>query len=373
MSPKTFEHSSAPDGGVSESARPIRAEEWNFRNLADHVSQIVCVVTPQGNGRYFNAYWQNYTGLSEKESLDFGWLRALHREDRDNFIKLLRRSTAPGGWECEARLKRATDGSYRRHQCHCSLLGDLSGGLLISCTDVEEWRKAEAMAKEQTALLGLSLRTHDEEKRKIAHGLHDNAGQYLVALQMKLDGLQRSSIAASGRTNPVVDECRELIKRCCREIRATSHLLYPPLLDDLGLEAAVHLHVDRFMERTKIKVELDIEPSLGRLDRDLEVTLFRVVQEVLAITYRQSLLKSAQIKIGASPTSIFVEVAASGGIDGLAETFVPSPRTSLGVSLATLRQRILEVGGLFEITSPGDGMAIRAVVPRKALVAHACD
>jgi signal transduction histidine kinase len=127
------------------------------------------------------------------------------------------------------------------------------------------------------------------------------------------------------------------------------------------------------MERTKIKVGLDIEPNLGRLDRDLEVTLFRVVQEVLAITYRQSLLKSAQIKIGASPTSIFVEVAASGGIDGLAETFMPSPRTSLGVSLATLRQRILEVGGLFEITSPGDGMAIRAVVPRKALVAHACD
>jgi PAS domain S-box-containing protein len=373
MSLKTFEHSSAPDGGVSESARPIRAEEWNFRNLTDHISQIVCVVTPQGNGRYFNAYWQNYTGLSEKESVDFGWLRAFHRDDRDNFTKLLRRSTAPGGLECEARVKRATDGSYRRHQCHCSLLADQSGGLLISCTDVEEWRKTEAMAKEQSALLGLSLRTHDEEKRKISHGLHHSAGQYLVALQMKLDGLQRSSIATSGRTNPVVDECRELIKRCCREIRATSHLLYPPLLDDLGLEAAVHLHVDRFMERTKVKVELDIEPNLGRLDRDLEVALFRVVQEALAIAYRQSLVKGAQIKIGGGPTSIFVEVAASGGMDGLAEKVMPSPRTSLTVSLAILRQRILEVGGLFEITSRDDEMAIRAVVPRRALVAHACD
>jgi len=127
------------------------------------------------------------------------------------------------------------------------------------------------------------------------------------------------------------------------------------------------------MERTKVKVELDIEPNLGRLDRDLEVALFRVVQEALAIAYRQSLVKGAQIKIGGGPTSIFVEVAASGGMDGLAEKVMPSPRTSLTVSLAILRQRILEVGGLFEITSRDDEMAIRAVVPRRALVAHACD
>jgi PAS domain S-box-containing protein len=376
MSLKTFEHSIPPHSGVSDSARPIRAEEWKFLNLADHMSQIVCVVTPQGNGRYFNPYWQNYTGLSERESLDFGWMRAFHREDLDSFIKLLRRSIAPGGWEFEARIKLANDGSYRRHLCRCSLLAGRADGsvnLVISCTDVEEWRKAEAIAKEQGALLGLSLRTHDEEKRQIAHGLNDSAGQYLVALQMKLDSLQRSSVAATGPKNPIVDECRELIKRCYREIRATSHLLYPPLLDDLGLEAAVHLHVDRFMERTKVKVELDIEPNLGRLDRDLEIALFRVVQEALATTHRQSAAKSAQIKIGAGPTSIFVEVATFCGTDGLAQKFMPSPRTSFGVGLATLRQRILEVGGLFEIVSPADGMAIRAVVPRRALVAHPCD
>lgn len=193
MSLKTFEHSIPPHSGVSDSARPIRAEEWNFRNLADHISQIVCVVTPKGNGRYFNPYWQNYTGLSERESLDFGWTRAFHHEDLDSFIKLLRRSIAPVDCEFEVRLNRANDGSYRRHLCRCSLLADRPDGsvnLLIACTDVEEWRKAEATAKEQSALLGLSLRTHDEEKRKIAHGLHDSAGQYLVALQMKLDTLQ---------------------------------------------------------------------------------------------------------------------------------------------------------------------------------------
>lgn len=376
MSLKTFEQSMPPHSGVpSESFRSIRPDEWKFRNLTDHMSQIVCVLTPQGSGQYFNPYWQSYTGLSERESVDFGWTRAFHPEDVDTFVKHIRRSIELGSLQFEARVKRANDGSHRLHLCRLSLLTDQPDGLakqLIYCTDIEEWRRAEAVAKEQSSLVGLSLRAHDEEKRKIAHGLHDSAGQYLVALQMKLDGLQRS-LAATGRKNPIVDECRELTKRCCREIRATSHLLYPPLLDDLGLEAAMHLHVDRFIERTKVKVELDVEPNLGRLDRDLEIALFRVAQEALATIHRQYAARSVQIKIGTVPTSVFAEVTASGETDGFAHKFMPSGQTNLGVTLATLRQRILEVGGLFEITSSADGTAIRAVVPRRALVAHACD
>src|SRR5690349_25126639 len=89
-----------------------------------------------------------------------------------------------------------------------------------------------------------------ERMRRTSHGLQGRAGQYLGGLQMKLDGLQRSGIGSTGRKNPTVDECRELVKRCCREIRALSHLLYPPLLDDLGLESAVHLHEDGFVGRT---------------------------------------------------------------------------------------------------------------------------
>ena len=356
--------------------RSTRGDEWKSRNLADCIAQIVWVVTPQGRGQYFNPYWESYTGLSEGQSFDLGWTRALHREDIDRFLGLLRRPLDANGCEFEARLRRASDGSYHRHLCRCSIATNQLGGLVnvvICCTDVEGWRNAEATATEQGALLGLSLRTHDEEKRKIAHSLHDSAAQYLVALQMKLDGLQRCSIGNTGRKNPIVDECRELVKRCCREIRGISYLLYPPLLDDLGLESALHLYADGFMERTKAKVELEIEPTLGRLDRDLEIALFRVVQEGSANIYRQCASKNVHIKIGAGPTSAFVEIAGSGGAEPSAGKFVASPQTPSGISMATLRQRILEVGGLFEIGSLADGAVIRAVVPRKALVAHACE
>lgn len=356
----------------SESDGPIELPDLSF---AEYISQPIVVVGSNGYGEYFNAHWRSYTGVSEEESLDFSWSQALHPEDRGRFMGLLRKSTRSADWECEARLRRGSDGSYRRYLCRCSVLADQPEGLLrllICCTDIEDWRAAEARAKERGALLGLAMLSNDQEKRKIAHGLHDNAGQYLAALQMKLDGLQRCSIGNTGRKNPIVDECRELVRRCAKELRATSCLLYPPLLDDLGLESAVRLHLDGLMERTRAKIELDIEPNLGRLDRDLEVALFRVVQEALANMLRQSGNKDVEVKIGASATSVFVEVRAP-GMEPQADKFGAGLNASGAFGMAALRQRILDAGGAFEIDELPDNTAVRAEVPRKALIAHACD
>ena len=248
---------------------PIHASESKSMNLADFQPQPVWVVALDGSADYFNLYWERFTGLCEEESLHFGWIRALHPDDVDAFLKQLRNS-ADRAFEFEVRLKRAGDGRYRRHLCRPSLLphgSDRLAKLLICCMDVEDWKSSHDAAQEQAALLGFSLRAYDEEKRKTAHAIHDSAGQYLIALQMKLDGLQRAS-GNGARKSPFLDECSELVKRCSRELRAISYLLHPPLLDDLGLEAAVRFHVDSFVERTKIKVELDMEPNLGRLDRD---------------------------------------------------------------------------------------------------------
>jgi PAS domain S-box-containing protein len=364
------------DENLSYGERSNGVDEDSFGNLAEYISQIIYVVTPQGHGEYFNPYWEAYTGQTREDSLDHKWMGAFHREDLDAFVKRLRRAAEPVGWEIEARLRRASDGNYRRHVCRCSTLANQAGGatkLLIHCTDVEDSKSVELAAKEQGALLGLSLRTHDEEKRKIAHALQDSAGQYLVALQMKLDGMQRSAIGSTGRKNPIIDDCRELVKRCVREIRATSHLLYPALLDDLGLESAVHLHLNGFMERTKVKVESDIEPNLGRLDRDLEVALFRVAQEALATIHAQGAKKELRIKLGAAATSVFVEVAGRGVPESLSGGVLGSPHRPSGAALAMLRQRILEIGGLFEISSLPNGVVIQAVVPRRAVVSQACD
>ena len=270
-------HEGAPSRGAS--AHPLTPlitmiprfaqAESKSMNLADFQPQPVWVVALDGSADYFNLYWERFTGLCEEESLHFGWIRALHPDDVDAFLKQLRNS-ADRAFEFEVRLKHAGDGRYRRHLCRPSLLphgSDRLAKLLICGVDVEDWKSSHDAAQEQAALLGSSLRAYDEEKRKTAHAIHDSAGQYLIALQMKLDGLHRAS-GNGARKSPFLDECSELVKRCSRELRAISYLLHPPLLDDLGLEAAVRFHVDSFVERTKIKVELDMEPNLGRLDRD---------------------------------------------------------------------------------------------------------
>ena len=361
-----------PRGASAHAAQhdsPGRAGESKPMNLTDFQPQPVWVVGPDGCADYFNLYWERFTGLCEEESLHFGWIRALHPDDVDAFLKRLR-SSVDRPLEFEVRLKGA-DGRYRRHLCRPSLLpgSERVTKLLISCVDVEDWRSSHDT--EQAALLGSSLRAYDEEKRKNAHAIHDSAGQYLIALQMKLDGLQRGSGNGS-RKNPFVDECRELVKRCSRELRSISYLLHPPLLDDLGLEAAIRFHVDSFVERTKIKVELDIEPNLGRLDRDLEIALFRVVQEALANIDRQAAGQSVRIRIGASSSNAFVEATASAGMPGLRGRLPVSPRSASGLSMAIARERIRQIGGTFELTA-SPGLSIRATVPRRALVSHACD
>jgi two-component system sensor histidine kinase UhpB len=238
---------------------------------------------------------------------------------------------------------------------------------------VEDWRQTEADAAQQVGLLGLSVRSNDEERRKIAHGLHDSAGQYLGALQMKLDSLQRCFIGNTGRKNPVLDECRDLVKRCSKEIRAISQRLHPPLLDDLGLESAVRFHVNGFMERTKFSIDLEIEPNLGRLDRDLEVALFRAIQEALENIRRHSSSQTARITIGPGPTTVFVEISAPGGGTELLPGKYPLSCTSSGAGIAIARQRIQEVGGVFEVIGSSGGLVVRAAVPRRAVIAQASD
>lgn len=96
----------------------------------------------------------------------------------------------------------------------------------------------------------------------------------------------------------------ELVKRCSRELRAITHRIYPPLLDHLGLEPAVRFHVDGFIERAKVKVELDIQPNIGCLDRNLEIVLFRVVEGALASIHQRYEAKNARVKIGASSNGL---------------------------------------------------------------------
>src|SRR5205085_3981382 len=151
-------------------------------------------------------------------------------------------------------------------------------GFLELNTDLTEQKRAEENLR---TMSGRLLQLQDEERRRIARELHDSAGQMLVALDMNLASVGNDSEKLRPESIRSIAECKQLVQELSRELRTISHLLHPPLLDEAGLPSAVRWYVDGYAKRSKIPVKLELAPDLGRLPRDLETTVFRIVQECL--------------------------------------------------------------------------------------------
>src|ERR1700693_3089042 len=167
-------------------------------------------------------------------------------------------------------------------------------GLAVLATEITERKRAEEKVRQ---LSGRLLRLQDEERRKIARDLHDSSGQTLVALATMLGQLRDSIPATERKAHKLLSDCTELADRCIREVRTLSYLLHPPVLDQAGLEDAIRDYVDGFTKRSGIDVELELAPGVGRMARDVELALFRVVQESLPNIRRHSGSQRAKIRI----------------------------------------------------------------------------
>ena len=139
------------------------------------------------------------------------------------------------------------------------------------------------------------LRVQDEEHRRIARDLHDSVGQLIAALSMNLAYLKEKN-TDTGLVKSISDSQR-LAEQMSGEIRTISHLLHPPLLDELGLASALNWYVREFSQRSKIEVELTISPELKRLPQEMETSIFRIVQECLTNIHRHSGSTNAAISL----------------------------------------------------------------------------
>jgi signal transduction histidine kinase len=211
----------------------------------------------------------------------------------------------------------------------------------------------------------LLLRTQDAERRRISRELHDSTGQHLTAIKMKLESARKGLNDRPDVSNELA-ECCELVSECVKEIRTTSYLLHPPLLDELGLAAAVRSYVEGYAERSKVDVKFNIDAALSRLGRDVEMAFFRVIQEALTNIHRHSGSATAKITIGRSTSDTFVEIADSGkGMPHMISNPCGSFVGSIGVGIAGMRERIKELNGKLAIFSSSVGTIVRASVPRK--------
>jgi signal transduction histidine kinase len=219
---------------------------------------------------------------------------------------------------------------------------------ILELADLTE-RNAEG-ARERTTTVGAA----NQERRRLARELHDSTAQLLAGLSMNLAVVNEASSRLNPRGQQAVAESIALADRCLREVRIVSYQLHPPELDRLGLLSALARYVQGFAERSGIQVALDLSPDLGGLPREVEMAIFRIVQECLANVYRHSGSATASIRLVQGEREITLEVADYGrGIQG----------DRGGVGTASMRERVQELGGSLDIVSTKRGTIVKAVIP----------
>jgi signal transduction histidine kinase len=203
-------------------------------------------------------------------------------------------------------------------------------------------------------LTGRLLHLQDEERRRIARELHDSVGQTLAALSMNLASVA-ADIDRLKKTAGTITDSAALVKDMSTDIRTISYLLHPPLLDEAGLSSALTWYIQGFSERSKIEVQLEIPQDFGRLTRELETAIFRIVQECLTNIHRHSESSVAKVRVVKNDERLRVEVSDKGkGMPPEKRLEVVSSGTP-GVGLRGMRERLRQLGGGLEIQSDGHG------------------
>jgi PAS domain S-box-containing protein len=228
-------------------------------------------------------------------------------------------------------------------------------------TDITARKRAEDELRE---LAGRLLRVQDEERRRIGRELHDSTSQTLAALEINLGLLRSHASTLNVSTLQTVEECRDLAEQASNQIRTLSYLLHPPLLDEVGLASALQWYVDGFTRRSGIPVDLVVPLELGRLPKETELSVFRIVQECLANVHRHSGSGRASVLIARSPGEVVLEVADQG--HGLPEATLAALHTGgapLGVGLTGMRERVRQLNGRLEIDSSAQGAKVTVLLP----------
>ena len=213
------------------------------------------------------------------------------------------------------------------------------------------------------------LTAQEEERRAIARELHDEVGQVLTAIKVELSVAQRT-IESAGGPATALEDVRTIADRAMHTVRDLSQLLHPPMLEDLGLPAAIEWYLKGFRKRHAIRVELQHGPPLGRLPRSIAVAAYRIVQEGLNNVVKHSDARACSVEIGQGLEALTVVVEDDGiGFDSAEVERRSHPR---GLGLLGIRERVEQLGGVMRLTSvlgQGTRLTVELPTPGSAAIA----
>jgi signal transduction histidine kinase len=228
---------------------------------------------------------------------------------------------------------------------------------------IESSRCRETSASEQLQRLSADvLEQQDDERRWIAKQLHEVTAQNVSAIAIHLAILQQRTSSPSTDKH-LLEQCNTLCEQSLEQILTLSHLLHPPVLDELGLAACLSRYVDDFMKQSRIHVEFETDMDIGRLPLQIETHLFRVAQEGLSNILRHSGSLNAVVRLHRQADEVVLEVEDFGaGITATANAAVSDGAGKSGIGILGMQERLRKVGGKLEIRSNNQGTLLTASI-----------
>jgi PAS domain S-box-containing protein len=359
--------------GASKVARDITAQkraehellesEQRFRVITDAAPIMVWMSGTDKHCYYFNKGWLDFVGRTLQQESGNGWTENLHPEDFDRRLQIYASNfDARRPFEMEYRMRHHT-GQYRwvldrgvpRYAADGTFEGYVGG-----CLDIHSQKEAAEKVRIADETVRL-MKIQDEERRRIARDLHDSAGQTLTVLGLSIAQLIQNAERVAPQLAKEGRQIEEIVQQLHSEIRTTSYLLHPPLLDEAGLTSALDWYVQGVGERSGVAIELVFSDGFARLPADMELAIFRVVQECLTNIHRHSESKTAFIRIASENGSVCIEVRDEGkGISP--ERMVEIEARGSGVGIAGIRERLRQFGGTMKIESDQTGTRVLATI-----------
>jgi signal transduction histidine kinase len=228
--------------------------------------------------------------------------------------------------------------------------------------ELRERKQAEEAVQQ---LSGRIMRIQDEERRRVARELHDSIGQVFALLKVNLEMIMRTPGSTdSPQVRELIAESKKALDAGLSGARTLSHLLHPPLLDEMGFSSAARWLVDGFSKRSKVQVTLEIPEDLPRMPQDVELALFRILQEALTNIHKHSASPNVDITVKTDPRFVSIRIRDHG--KGIPEEILEAfkrRQAGLGVGLAGMRERVRDLGGRLELKSDGHGASVEASIP----------
>ena len=379
-----------------EAEAALRQSEERFQLLVESVQDCaIFMLDTEGRVTTWNAGAQRIKGYAASEIVGQHFRCFYPREDVDSRKpeRDLETAAAAGRFEDEGwRIRR--DGSRFWANVIISAMHDEAGhlcGFSKITRDFTERMQAHEALRDSNQNLGAEiaeriiaerklrnserslrnlssqlLRAQDEERRRFGRELHDSVGQCLAVLKMGLDSLRSDAGPNRTESDRQLAECVALAEQAIREVRTISYLLHPPMLEELGLNTAIPWYLDGFAKRSGIRTSLDMPPDFARLPRDVELAIFRVLQESLTNVHRHSGSSTAHASLAIRDGVVSLEVHDDGkGIPPSILDMGPDSLGKLGVGLRGMDERMRQLGGSLELISTGTGTTVRAAVPLK--------